>query len=145
MYHYGRLLFVFMIAFVITACTVNLVSQYDPTTDKMVTQLQRQVDSLLLNIKEHVGTHKGKYRYYQKQYDKILVDTQELLTRTEAIPHNQLTVRQVKLLQNSLQNLQKLHKIGFKSIKQVSLVQQAIDSIFLSILKLELAKKNSVK
>lgn len=122
-------------------CLPRFIAHYDPTTDQMLTNLQRQVNGLLIQVNTTIGTRKARYRYYIKRYQNIDVLLAMLKTRVRAIPKNTITIQQIQLLANSISQLQALHKKGFKKLKQVLLLQTLFNTQIGAILKLELAKK----
>ncbi len=119
---------------------MHLIAPYNAAVTQQIVGLQKQVDTLLLNVEQSVGTPRANYSRYVKSYNQIQVNLTSIITQAKAIPHNALTVKQLQLLQNTINDLQKLHKMGFKTSKQVQLIEQSINQSFSAILKLEYAK-----
>jgi len=140
---YHRLLcLTFCILLVASAgCTIKLISEYDETTDKAVTQLQRKMETFLVDIQRKVGTEEASYDKNAKVYDDLRVDISAILVRAQAIPKNEITVQQIKLFQESVANLEKLHQLGFSKPEELDPLRSAANITFTAILKLELAKK----
>ena len=134
-------LFILSFTFLLCACQSLNIPQYDAKTDQAVTKIQTQVNSLFISIKENLHSKKSAERYYQKDYQKILVRLHVLLTRQEALPHNTTTREQVELLIDSIEKLQQRHKLGFKNEKELKALQHLINRHFRAILTLELAKR----
>ncbi len=126
-------------------CTIKLISDYDETTDKAVTQLQRKVDGFLVDMQRKAGTPEAEYTKNAQFYDQARVDVDALRVRAQAMPKNDITVQQINLVQDSLDKLEKLHKLGFSSPEEIVPLRSAFDISFTAILKLELAKKRGEK
>ncbi len=133
------------LALATAGCTIKLISDYDETTDRAVTQLQRKVDGFLVDIQRKAGTPEAEYAKNAKFYDETRVDVDAIRVRAQAMPKNDITVQQINLVQNSLDNLEKLHKLGFSSPEEIAPLRTAFDTSFTAILKLELAKKRGEK
>lgn len=69
------------------------------------------------------------------------IDVSAIHVRAAAISQNELTVEQLRLLEDSLNKLEQLHKIGCPSTEQMNALKTAFNSSFTAILKLQLAKK----
>jgi hypothetical protein len=126
-------------------CTIKLISDYDETTDKAVTQLQRKVDGFLVDMQRKAGTPGAEYAKNAQFYDEARVDVDAIRVRAQAMPKNDITVEQIKLIQDSLDKLEQLHKLGFSSPEEIAPLRSAFDISFTAVLKLELAKKRGEK
>jgi hypothetical protein len=122
-------------------CSVTLISGYDEITDAAITQLQRKVGTFLVEIQRNVGTSEAGYEKRVKFYDEVRIDIDAISVRAAAREKNEITVNQLKNLQESIDSLEKLHKLGFNKFEELEPLRQAFDRIFTAILKLELAKK----
>lgn len=125
----------------VSACTLKLVSSYDEVTDKAVTDLQRKVETFLVTLGAEQGRPACAYSNYQTFYREAEVDVSAIRVRAAAIPQNELTVEQLRLLDDSLDKLKRLHQIACPSAEQLKALQTAFNASFTAILKLELAKK----
>jgi len=128
-------------ALLLVQCSIQFLADYDPIADQQITDLQRTVDGLFYDLSANITTPKANYQNYQAVYKTIFVNLTVLATRVQLIPQNDLMVRQVALLQDAIKQLQKLHQLGFRNLAQLTLAQKPIDTIFQSILRLELAEK----
>lgn len=124
-----------------SACTVKLISSYDEATDKAVTNLQRKVETFLVDLGSEQGSPKCAYDNHKAFYGDVKVDVSAIRVRAAAIRQNELTVEQLRLLDDSLNKLERLHKIGCPSTDQLNALRTAFNSSFTAILRLELAKK----
>jgi hypothetical protein len=136
---------VVVLAATTAGCTIKLISDYDETTDKAVTQLQRKVDGFLVDMQRKAGTPEAAYARNAQFYDEARVDVDAIRVRVQAIPKNDITVQQITLIQDSLEKLEQLHKLGFSSPEEIAPLRTAFDTSFTAILKLELAKKRGEK
>ncbi len=134
-----------VLAFATTGCSIKLISDYDEATDKAVTQLQRKVDGFLVDMQRKAGTPEAEYAKHAQFYDEARVDIDAIRVRAQAIPKNDITVEQIKIVQDSFDKLEQLHKLGFSSPEEIAPLRSAFDTSFTAILKLELAKKRGEK
>ncbi len=125
----------------LACCGITLISGYDEITDNAVTQLQRKVDTFLIEIQRNVGTSEVGYENRKEFYDEVRIDIDAIRVRAEAKEKNEITLRQLKTLQESVDSFEKLHELGFIKPEEIEPLRQAFDTIFTAILKLELTKK----
>jgi hypothetical protein len=141
--------FFYFVALVLTlavpGCGVKFVADYDELTDKSVTELQRKVESFLVDIERKVGTDDATYSNNTGFYDEVRVDISAIRVRAAAREKNEITLEQLDLVQENLDNLEKLHQLGFKSPEEIEPVRKAFNASFTAILKFELAKKRGEK
>ncbi len=131
---------ILLVLLLLTACQSLSVAHYDVTTDKLITQLQQQIDLVFVRIEHALLSSKSSYKQFTTQYQTIETDLDVLQTRVSAIPHNHITAQQVKILQHSIMLLQRRHHQGFHNLQEVQQLHRLLDSQFHSILTLELAK-----
>lgn len=127
-------------ALMLPGCATTRISDYDETTDRNVTALQKKVETYLISLEALDGQPACKYEKQKPFYDEAKVDVSSIEVRAAAIPKNQLTTEQVQLLAGSLDNLEKLHKISCLSKEQIEPLRIQFNASFTAILKLELAK-----
>ncbi|NBQ69071.1 MAG: hypothetical protein EBU46_09660 [Nitrosomonadaceae bacterium] len=125
----------------LSSCTVKLVSGYDETTDRAVTDLQRKTEAHLVTLESVEGLPECTYENHKQFYDEAKVDISAITVRAAAIPKNDITTQESQLLASQLDNLEKLHKIACLSKDQITLVRTHFNTSFTAILKLELAKR----
>ena len=144
-------LFIFVI-FTITGCTVKFISSYDEATDVAVTALHRKVETFFITLESGEGLPGCTYDNHKKFYEEAKVDISAIQVRAEAIPKNEITIQQLKLLSNSLDQLEQLHKLKKKlsdeqgkliclTRQEIAPLRTAFNASFTAILKLEIAKK----
>lgn len=147
-----RVILLLSMLLAISGCTVKLIASYDETTDKNVTALQRKMESFLTDLEAKDGLPECSYEKNSTFYSESKVDLSAIKVRAEAIPKNEITVKQITLLGSSLIDLESLHKLKDKKPKssgqlkcisadEIAPLRAAFNSIFTAILKLELAKK----
>lgn len=125
----------------LSSCTVKLVSGYDETTDRAVTDLQRKTEAHLVTLESLEGLPECTYENHKQFYDEAKVDISAITVRAAAIPKNDITTQESQLLGSQLENLEKLHKIACLSKDQITLVRTHLNTSFTAILKLEFAKR----
>jgi hypothetical protein len=128
-------------AVALPGCAVRVISGYDETTDKAVTALQRKTEAHLVSLESLENSPECAYDKHKIFYDEARVDVSAIEVRAAAIPQNEITTEQIRLLAQSLNSLGKLHKIGCLSKDQIAPLRIQLNSSFISILKLELAKR----
>lgn len=140
--HYRLLgIAVLTLALVISGCSMKLISSYDETTDKTVTALQKKTEAHLVSLEAVEGMPECKYEKHKQFYDEARVEVSAIAVRAAAIPNNEITTAQTLLLSNSLESLEKLHKIACLTKEQIKPLRTQFNSSFTAILKLELAKR----
>jgi hypothetical protein len=139
--HYLAGLTCLLLAIGIAGCvSVRLVADYDPEIDQSVSELQRKCETFLTFLERNAGKAEAQYDANKEFYDEVRIDLSAIHVRAAAIPKNDITLRQLDLLRDSLDNLEELHKMGLTR-KQIEPLRSAFNSSFTAILKLELAKK----
>ena len=127
------------------ACAVHLVSDYDDTTDREVSQLQRSVDSFLLSLAKNPKPPACTWQKRSGFYDTTTVAIHSLTIRNRARDKNQFTVQQLELLDSSMTTLEHLHRLkgdsACMSPEAIEPLRSNFNTSFTAILKLELAKK----
>ena len=131
----------FLLLFILFGCSIKLISSYDEKTDNAVTQLQKEVETFFVTIEGQAGLPECSYNNHKKFYQDSKVTISAIEVRARAIPKNEITIEQIGLLKDSLDKLEKLHKLGCFSVGQVENLRNSFNTSFTAILKLELAKK----
>ncbi|MBI3711559.1 MAG: hypothetical protein HY253_01145 [Burkholderiales bacterium] len=126
---------------ILSACNIQLISHYDETTDKTVTALQKKMESHLLTLEAKDGLPECVYSFFQSAYQDLKVDASAIAVRAAAIPKNELTAEQTRLLGKSIETLEQLHQIACISKAQIAPLRMQFNASFTAILKLELAKR----
>lgn len=139
-----RLLFSFLALLVLAGCTVQYVSRYDEATERSITSIQRQVETLLQEIELSLGTPEAAYENYADAYKQLHIDTAMLHTRAQAINFNRITIEQCQELIDWLNNLEVLHESGISNGALLAIPRQQAEQIFVAMLKFELAKKRQL-
>lgn len=125
----------------LSACSPRLISDYDETTDRSVTELQRMVESFLTTLERDPTPPACEYARQRQFYHDASVAISALALRNEIRTHNEITNAQIGLLKKSLDALERLHQTSCLSPLQVQLVRDGFNQSFRAILKLELAKQ----
>ncbi len=140
-FRWRRVVSLMLCVCVVGACQISLLSQYDETTDKAVSALQKKMESHLLTLETKDGSPECMYAFFQPAYRDLKVDASAITIRAAAIPKNELTAEQAQLLGKSIETLEKLHQIACLSKAQIAPLRIQFNSSFTAILKLELAKR----
>ena len=130
---------------VVTSCALRLISEYDDTTDREVTQLQRSVDGFLLGLARNPKVPECTYQKRAGFYDTAAVALSSLTMRNRARARNALTVQQIELLDSSVATLGRLHRLKGDAAclrpEEIEPLRANFNTSFAAILRLELAKK----
>ena len=123
---------------------VRLISDYDEVTDRSVTALQRDLETLLTTLERNPQPPACLHVTHADTYAAMEVDLNLLLARNAGRPDNSLTERQLVMLRDSIDTLEELHRSsGDACLSNFSIapLRSAFNSSFTAILKLEFAKK----
>lgn len=135
-------LFLSLILLLFTSCaSVRLISDYDEITDKTVTAVQEKVSAFFVKMESEAGTEAAEYENYRTFYQEVKVDLTTLKIRADAIEKNKIVQDQISELTRMLDNLEKLHKLGFPSAEVLKPLEQPFNSAFTAIIKLQLGLK----
>lgn len=122
-------------------CTsIRLIADYDEQIDKSVTDFQRKVETFLTGLERNADQPESKYDANVKFYDEARVDLSAIRVRAAALPKNEITLKQIDLLTDSLGKLEELQRLGIRR-EHIAPLRSAFNSTCTAILKLELAKK----
>ena len=139
----GRLPAFVLLMAVISGCTitVNLKVGFDEGTDKAVTQLHKDVESFFVKTKNQAEKSVCAYENHKKFYQDAAVSVSAIEVRAKAFEKNENTIKQVGVLKDSLNDLEKQHKLGCLKDGQISNIRDNFNAAITTILKRELAKK----
>ncbi|MCQ9640044.1 hypothetical protein MP478_11665 [Chryseobacterium sp. WG14] len=131
---------------VLTSCTsIKLISDYDELTDKKIVAMQEKVTGFVVKIRDEIGTDKANYANYKPFYQDVKVDLETLKIRTNAIDNNKIVQDQVATLAKYIDDLEKVHKLGFTDVSEIDLINSQCNTIFTALTKLQLGLKRGEK
>lgn len=122
-------------------CQIKLVADYDEVTDRSVTALQREFERFFIDVERNLYTPDADHENYVGFYDEVRAELSVIRVRAAARPKNEITVEQLDLVVQNVDNLEELHKLGFDSPEELEPLRTAFQQSFQAILTLELAKK----
>lgn len=125
----------------LAGCAIRFISSYDETTDKAVSALQKKTATHFVTLEGVEGKPDCAYERQKVFYDESKVEASAIAVRAAALPKNEITTQQAMLLADSLDNLEKLHRLSCLSKDQIRVLREQFNTSFTAILKLELAKK----
>lgn len=120
---------------------VRLISEYDEITDRTITVLQEQVTTYFVSLERNIGTDQALYKHYTDDFDKMKVNLSILEIRAASFEKNEIMQQSVVELKSMIDNLEKLHMLGFKSYEQVAPLRQPFNATFTALTKLLIALK----
>jgi hypothetical protein len=126
-------------------CQVKFVSDYDETTDKMATDLQKRIDDQFAAwLRLPPGSPALQYTANTAFYASVDGDLRALKARALAHPLNKDTVAIIDSIIQSMGSVEKLHKsVGTISQAALGSVEDQLDFQFQQLIQLEMAKKRS--
>ena len=139
--HHINFLLLLLLPIIVSGCSVKFIADYDEVTDKLVTELQRRMEYFFLDLEYKFDTPEADYENYVEFYKEIKTDLKLLELRTSALPDNEITVKQVKLVQKNLLLFEEIHQEGLDDMIFIEEPRKDFTIAFINILKLELAKK----
>ena len=114
---------VFALVFLVSGCSsVQLISNYDETTDRNAQALQRKFDSHLVSL-QNSGEEGLKFKNNQEFYESASVDLTALKVRAEGIYKNKITIEQIDLATTNLAYLVLLNKRCMSTDKPLTAAQ----------------------
>ncbi|MFZ9262246.1 MAG: hypothetical protein ACO3AW_02560 [Chitinophagaceae bacterium] len=128
--------------FLFSCAEIKLIQDYDAVSNNKINLLHDKTTKFFVKIQRTVGLPENKYEKHIDFYDDVKSDVHVLQTRTKAIDKSNITHKQLTSLLTQINTLEKLHQLGFKSNKEIIIIQSAIDESFTAILKLQIALKN---
>jgi hypothetical protein len=146
-YQLGRfvqqLVLLCLICAAIAGCQVKFVSDYDETTDKMATDLQKKIDNKFGEwLRLPPGSPTLQYSANTAFYADVDGDLRALRARALAQPLNKDTLGIIDAIQNSVQTIEQQHrKAGTISLAALGSAENQLDFQFQQLIQLELAKK----
>jgi len=123
--------------FTLLACSVRLISNYDPQIDQAATTLQKEMDGFLTRLESDPPPSYAKSKQF---YDDYAVDLRSVLIRAQSHPKNTQTEKQLALMMNNLKQLEEVHKAGNVSPEVVATMRGLFNQGWLAIIRLEVAK-----
>jgi hypothetical protein len=122
---------------------VKFVSDYDETTDKMATDLQKNIDDKFAEwLRLPPGSPALQYSANTAFYAGVDGDLRALRGRASAQPINKDTIGIIDTIQSSMQTIEEQHrKAGTISPAALGSAENLLDFQFQQLIQLELAKK----
>jgi hypothetical protein len=124
--------------FVLAACTVRLIGDYDDNIDKGVTDLQQRTEFYFAKLRSTPAT-----TFDQAFYDDVNARLVVLKTRASSLQKYAIVGQQITNLQEQYKDLEKLDRSSSRPISStmVDAADNGITASVESILKLELTLK----
>lgn len=139
---------ILLAAFALTAsaCTVHLITDYDPYLDSHAADLGTSVDAFISKMESAAGKPEGAYAANMSFYNDTRSTLNTLKLRAAASAKSDLIVAIIDQLTTNITNLESLHKSGGDGGLKKELAepaQAALDIQFAALYKLESALKRN--
>jgi hypothetical protein len=125
-------------AFIVSSC-VMFVGPYDEVTDKAISDLEIKTEQFIAKME---NTH-GDYASNKAFYVDAKASVRSIKLRAELYPKNSGELKELDLLSQNLDNLEKLHRAGPLTGLVADGARTALEANFKSLMQIELAKKRS--
>lgn len=134
-------------------CVTTAVPAYDQRTDDLLSSLQKEVDTLLLNLNyayddSHADGKACAWPANVKAFAQLRVDLAQVRTRGRALYANEATLAALDQLADTFDKLEAAHRLANDKRPDhcvlpelITAEQNAMDAALGSLLKLELQKK----
>lgn len=137
-------------------CSVKLMADYDEFIDMGLTELHRRTEIFLTQLETDLIRlsnidEDSEYRQiiidnisYEANtdfYNDFLIELRVIKLRAECYTYNELTVKQLNIMEEILKTQKSIHKRGFDSHRDINDMRSAFNRAFRGIIKLEIAKK----
>jgi len=130
----------------VQSCTsVRLIQEYDETTDRKITLLQEKFARFFVRMQKLTGQPEAAFGKFDGFYEDVRTELNVLEVRSRAIPKSSTTLVQLESLEDQLDNMEQLHRIGVSDAREWMPVQSALESSFTALLKYQMALKNRIK
>lgn len=129
-------------------CAVSFIGPYDEVTDRAITDLQNRTELFLNRVEVADNGYEANQTFYREMKASLATIRlrEEIYARKlqdgSADPADP-TLKEIRLLQENFENLERLQKAGSLSGLPGRTAHQLIETNFRSLLQLELAKKRS--
>ena len=129
------------LAFVLSACSVTLISHYDEQIDQAATALQKQMDAHLTKL-EAANAADATFEQHKQFYQDYLVNLRAVELRASTHPKNRQSLGQYTLMLDNLEDLRSTHEAEVTlSAAYVGTVRGLFNQGWRAIITLEVAKK----
>lgn len=124
---------------------VRLVQDFDDTTERRLLQVQDKCSRFFVRMERQAGTVDASVAKYVDFYEDVRTDIDVLLARSRAITGSGTTMEQLDLLRREIDQLEDLHRKGFKSWEEVKPLHDGIEGTLVAMQKYQFTLKNRVK
>lgn len=128
----------------LSGCTVRLIGDYDSVLDQGMTDFQQKTETFLSKLAGAHGTPEAAYAANKDFYNDVKGSLATMRTRSAGEAKSQLITKEIELLQKSVDDMEKLHKLagaGGLSVDTIETTRTLIEVHVESFMKLELALK----
>lgn len=132
-------LLLIVVSTVVAGCTVRYIADYDEQVELGITGLHEQVELVLIRVEADGDA--SAYSEYVEQYQAIRLALAALELRVDAKTKNKLSIDQIQLLRQNLEDMEQTHKGGDMNAEMAVIMRRIVRQQFVAILTLELAKK----
>jgi hypothetical protein len=141
-----RFFLISIIAMLLSACTVQLISNFNSSMVNQLQTIQQQINTILITDRSTFGLKKAApVTSAASKFINIQVVMTDMLSTARAISNNETTIKQLLILQKSIAQLIALKAAGFKSKAEITLLIATINDDFTSVYELQDLKRSYLK
>lgn len=137
-----------LLAAVITlfaACKVTLLSSYDETTDKVLSEMQQSTTAFFVKYEVTPSAPELKYGNQSAFYQGLMTSSRTLRIRNNAIEKNKPMINMLDLLDDNIRLMDSLHRgkpDGLLAPHDVRLLKSAFETQYTAMFKFIMALKS---
>lgn len=132
------------IALLFTSCKLTLLSAYDETTDKVLSEMQQSTTAFFVKYETTPAAPELKYGNQTAFYQGLMTSSRTLRIRNSAIEKNQPMITMLDLLDENIHLMDSLHRQkpdGLLAPHDVRLLKSAFETQYTAMFKFVMALK----
>lgn len=139
------LLFILLPVILFTSeCTVKIITPYDSGTEQSIAELQKDIDAFLFMLESNSDLPECRYNNHSHFYVDTIASINELIDRNKARPNNEIMIKELQLLSDSVKTLENLHQDSdCVRADQIEILRNGFNSSFREISLIELSRKRN--
>lgn len=134
-----------LILFLLASCKITLLSAYDETTDKVLSDMQQSTTAFFVKYETTPKDSSLRYQNQQPFYQGLLTSSRTLRIRNNAVEKNKPMITMLDLLDENIQLMDSLHKQkpdGLLAPHDVRLLKSAFEIQYTAMFKFVMALRS---
>jgi hypothetical protein len=133
-----------LFSFCFSSCQVMLTGAYDQVTDQSFNKIQDDVSTLIVRLERNLDSgnpENNAYPVFMPAYESLAGQIQSLRMRCSAIPKYNIVLGHVEALSNTVNDLEKFHKLGIPNRESLIVIRRTFEIEFKAVVQLQNALK----